>query len=385
MRTRTPDSWLDEIRLELLRVERAARLREVVDRLVGREPECEADVAELEVEVDDGDLVARLGEAHRQVARRQRLAGPALRAEHADHRRERRPRSPTARALLSGHRLLEHEADVRRILRQRQDVVGAGLEDPADEPVRRARRKHDHRPVRALLHRAVDQVERAVRVAGAGDDEEIGRSLLQRRPAVLEAVDDADDLDVGIDGQRRLNSLVVDALVEGDERSDRVAHPRLPPNDLTAVTGWDAEEEGLERDDVRSGRLAVRLRPEDDPDLAVVRREGEVSRLLVGDPQRHLGLLGPRETAGLLLRDVDDEGVLHEQLQDRPVRRLGVGCAVNVETLDVEPAEDVDLVADLHLADEAVRNIDRNADRALVGGEPVADRVRSARRELATR
>ena len=83
-----------------------------------------------------------------------------------------------------------------------------------------------------------------------------------------------------------------------------------------------------------------------------------------------------------LLGDVDDQDVLHDQLQDGPVRRLRVGVPSSVETLDVEPAEDVDVVADLHVADEAVRNIDRNADCALVGGQPVADRVGAARREL---
>ena len=54
---------------ELVLVERAAREREVVHRLLGRKPHAEADVAELEVEVDDEDLLTGEREGDREVAR----------------------------------------------------------------------------------------------------------------------------------------------------------------------------------------------------------------------------------------------------------------------------------------------------------------------------
>ena len=63
------------------RVERAARLDEVVDRPLGREAEREPDVAELQVEVDEHDALAGVRPARRRgCTRRQRLADAALRA-----------------------------------------------------------------------------------------------------------------------------------------------------------------------------------------------------------------------------------------------------------------------------------------------------------------
>ena len=80
--------------VELLLVERAAGADEVEDRLLGGQPHAEADVPELQVEVDQRDRLAVLGERDREVGRGQRLAGAALGAEHADQRRTAEGRTP---------------------------------------------------------------------------------------------------------------------------------------------------------------------------------------------------------------------------------------------------------------------------------------------------
>ena len=71
----------DQVPVELLVVERRAGLHQVVHRPLGREPEREADVAELEVEVDEDDVRVALGERDREVRRDERLPGAALRPE----------------------------------------------------------------------------------------------------------------------------------------------------------------------------------------------------------------------------------------------------------------------------------------------------------------
>jgi hypothetical protein len=48
---------------------------------------------------------------------------------------------------------------------------------------------------------------------GAGDHEQVGRSLLECRPSLVDAPDDADNLDVGAHGQRGPHRLLVDARV----------------------------------------------------------------------------------------------------------------------------------------------------------------------------
>ena len=83
---------------------------EVVDRPVRREPEREAEVAELQVEVDEHDLLAAHRERDREVGRDERLAGSALRAEHADERRGRLAGGGRRAARLPGDRLLQREA-----------------------------------------------------------------------------------------------------------------------------------------------------------------------------------------------------------------------------------------------------------------------------------
>ena len=54
----------DQVPVELLVVEGRAGLHQVVHRPLGREPEGKADVAELEVEVDQDDIGVALGEGN---------------------------------------------------------------------------------------------------------------------------------------------------------------------------------------------------------------------------------------------------------------------------------------------------------------------------------
>jgi hypothetical protein len=86
---------------------------------------------------------------------------PALRPEHADHRREGGPRR-NGGTELAGNGLFEGEADLFRRSREHDDVVGARLEDAPDEAVRRPMAENDDRALGALLHSAVDQEERSI-------------------------------------------------------------------------------------------------------------------------------------------------------------------------------------------------------------------------------
>src|SRR3954447_24213830 len=97
--------------LELVLIEGGAGLHEVVDRRFGHEPETEADVSELEVEVDEAHPLSALRQGYGEIDRRQRLPGAALRPEDADERRllDRRVRPV---AVAPRHRLLEDEAHV---------------------------------------------------------------------------------------------------------------------------------------------------------------------------------------------------------------------------------------------------------------------------------
>src|SRR4029453_14577283 len=74
-------------------------------------------------------------------------------------------------------------------------------------------------------------------VTCTGHDEEIRGGLLECGPAFIEAVDDADELDVvGARRGRRLDSRAIGFFVGGDERPDRRVH-RRPPRDLSTATG----------------------------------------------------------------------------------------------------------------------------------------------------
>src|SRR5207244_13654790 len=75
----------DEV-ADLVRIERAAHAGEVVDRPVRRETQGDADVSELEVEIDYDRALTLLRERDREVGGGERLTRAALRADDADHR-----------------------------------------------------------------------------------------------------------------------------------------------------------------------------------------------------------------------------------------------------------------------------------------------------------
>src|SRR5207302_6668980 len=120
------------------------------------------------------------------------------------------------------------------------DVVGAGLEDAADEPVAPVVHEYDDRPLWPLLERALDEEERPVGVPAARGHDEVRRGLLERVPALVETVDDADDLDPSRPRQRSLDDLPICCGVDGDEGSDRGGHSYLtgltPSSRRPAVT-----------------------------------------------------------------------------------------------------------------------------------------------------
>ena len=120
--------------VELVGVERARGLGEVVDRSLGREPEAERDVAELEVEVDERDLLAALREADGEVGRGQRLARAALGPEDADELRVLGDHRRLV-ALLAREQLVHLEAHLLGRRREHDDVVCAGLERAPEEAV----------------------------------------------------------------------------------------------------------------------------------------------------------------------------------------------------------------------------------------------------------
>jgi hypothetical protein len=69
-----------------------------------------------------------------------------------------------------------------------------------------------------------DQEERTFGVAGAGDDEQISGRLVERRPALVDAANDPDDLKVSGRRDGGADRRLVNAGVERDEGSRRVLH-----------------------------------------------------------------------------------------------------------------------------------------------------------------
>jgi hypothetical protein len=124
--------------------------------------------------------------------------------------------------------LLEREQDVPRSLRQRDDVVGARLEHALHKPVRRGLAEDDDGTIGPLLHHAVDEDQRPLGVAVAGDDDQVDLGFLKRGPALLQPVDECDDLDVGALGESVLDRVPIDPGVERDECRDAPAHGRPP-------------------------------------------------------------------------------------------------------------------------------------------------------------
>ena len=78
-------------------------------------------------------------------------------------------------ALLAGHELVDLEADLLRRRREHDDVVCAGLERAPEEAVGRPVPEHHHVQLGVLAGHAVQEQERAIRVAGAGDEEQVCR------------------------------------------------------------------------------------------------------------------------------------------------------------------------------------------------------------------
>ena len=136
-----------------------------------------------------------------------------------------RARAPPRRAIAFW--IAKPSASAR--LRQHEDVVGADLEDALDEAVRRPVGEDEHRQVWILADRALEQVEDAVRVALAGDDEHVAVGALERPGCGVEALDDADDVDFAILRQRAERPGLGQAGVEHDEGANRARHATPAP------------------------------------------------------------------------------------------------------------------------------------------------------------
>ena len=211
--------------VELLVVERLARLHQVVHRPLGRQPEGETDVPELKVEVDEDHVRVALGERDGEVRRDECLPRAALRPQDGDQRRRHPARK--REALLPGDDLQEREGDLLRRLRERDHVVGARLERLPEEAVGRGLAHDDDGPVGPMLHRVVDHGRDAVVGAVAGDGNEV-TGLLEETAPVLEVVGVPDDLERRLVLECRLDELPVSVLGEDDESANGVRHVSLP-------------------------------------------------------------------------------------------------------------------------------------------------------------
>ena len=178
--------------VELLGVERAAGLHQVVYRAVRCDAEREPEVTELQVEVDEHDLLTAHRERDREVGRNERLAGTALGSEDADQRRSRLA-GHGRRALRAVEALMQGDADVLGVGRKRDRILGAGLEDTAQVAVGQVVGQHDDRPLRVLTDRLVDEEQRASK-SSARRQRAARRCRVERSPDAVEIVDDADEL-----------------------------------------------------------------------------------------------------------------------------------------------------------------------------------------------
>ena len=130
-------------------------------------------------------------------------------------------------ALLAGHELVDLEADLLRRRREHDDVVCAGLERAPEEAVGRPVPEHHHVQLGVLAGHAVQEQQGAVRVAGAGDEEQVGDAAAQPRQRLFGAGDDADDVEVLAAGQRVLHVLGVDTRLDGEKCLYRAARHQL--------------------------------------------------------------------------------------------------------------------------------------------------------------
>ena len=83
--------------------------------------------------------------------------------------------------------------------------------------------EHHHVQLGVLAGHPVQEQQGAVRVAGAGDEEQVRDAAAQPRQRLLGAGDDADDVEVLAAGQRVLHVFDVDARLDGEECLYRAA------------------------------------------------------------------------------------------------------------------------------------------------------------------
>ena len=193
---------LRDVAGELLGVELTRGDHEVVDRLLGLEPEHDRRVAELEVQVEQQRaLLLELREAGGEVRRGDGLAGAALGREHGDD-----PAVTCLPALgrepATGVRgLAEREDDVLGQLRKQQDVGDAvGVEGLVEQRRRLAGGEDDDRRARVLAdHR--DLVGRQGRRAGAVHDH-LEVAAGERRRGLGHVLAPADEVDLDMRRER---------------------------------------------------------------------------------------------------------------------------------------------------------------------------------------
>ncbi len=211
---------LDEEVGDLVGVDRSAGNGEVVDRAMRPQAERQADVAELQVDVDDHRRPAALGERHREVARRERLPGAALGPENRDQLTGRRRGRRTA---PPGDRLLEGERELCGRLRQRDQVVRADLEHALHEAVWAPGVDHDdRRPPRKVPRCGLDEIENPRRALLDAEDQEIDvrRSVTKRRP-LLRPLGETRPLHARARRQSLLDRGAVDAVIEDEQNLER--------------------------------------------------------------------------------------------------------------------------------------------------------------------
>ena len=131
--------------------------------------------------------------------------------------------SGVVRALLAGEQLVDLEADLLRRRREHDDVVCAGLERAPEEAVGRPVPENHDVQVGVLAGHPVQEQQGAVRVAGAGDEQQIGDAAAQPAHRLVGAGDDSDDVEVLAAGQRVLHVLGVDAWLDCEECLYRAA------------------------------------------------------------------------------------------------------------------------------------------------------------------
>src|SRR5262249_52163684 len=135
--------------LDLVRIDAASADAQVVDRPPGLESERNADVAKLEVAVDNHGLPPGERKRDGEIAGGERLAGAAFRADDRDQRAE--CRRFTGCAASAGDSLLEGEGERVPSLWQYEQVVDAGRECPLEVAVRVAGVQYDDRTIRVTF------------------------------------------------------------------------------------------------------------------------------------------------------------------------------------------------------------------------------------------